>query len=61
MRSSGCDEAQGYLYAKPMWADVLGAWLADQDREGRLTRVPAASTMGLDVTAGFSGRAASAR
>ncbi len=30
LRKLGCDEAQGYLYAKPMLIDDLGPWLAQR-------------------------------
>jgi EAL domain-containing protein (putative c-di-GMP-specific phosphodiesterase class I) len=30
LRSMGCDEAQGYLYAKPMPLDQLLPWLAQR-------------------------------
>ena len=30
LRDLGCDEAQGYLYAKPMPLDELGPWLAQR-------------------------------
>ncbi|WP_326533177.1 EAL domain-containing protein [Pseudorhodoferax sp.] len=29
LRQLGCDEVQGYLYARPMPLDALGAWLAE--------------------------------
>jgi diguanylate cyclase (GGDEF)-like protein len=28
--ATGCDEAQGFLYAKPMWAQDVSAWVAEQ-------------------------------
>jgi EAL domain-containing protein (putative c-di-GMP-specific phosphodiesterase class I) len=32
LAAAGCDEAQGFLYARPMWADAIPGWVA-----GRLT------------------------
>jgi diguanylate cyclase (GGDEF)-like protein len=61
LTAAGCDVAQGYLYAKPMWADDVGRWLADRDRGDRLSRSPAASTMDGDAAKGLSGRSAGAR
>lgn len=33
VRAAGCDEAQGYLVARPMDVQAFGAWLVDHDTE----------------------------
>jgi diguanylate cyclase (GGDEF)-like protein len=30
LRAAGCDEAQGFLFARPMWADAVPDWVAGQ-------------------------------
>ena len=32
LTSAGCDEAQGFLFARPMWADEVTAWVLDRRR-----------------------------
>jgi predicted signal transduction protein with EAL and GGDEF domain len=32
LREFGCDNAQGYLYAKPMTREALEKWLEGKDR-----------------------------
>jgi diguanylate cyclase (GGDEF)-like protein/PAS domain S-box-containing protein len=44
LKHNGCDEAQGYLFSRPIAADELVQWLAG--RETSLEGVPAASSEG---------------
>ena len=41
--AAGCDEAQGFLFARPMWADLIPGWVAERR---------SASTMTVDVAVG---------
>jgi diguanylate cyclase len=40
LRRLGCDELQGYFFAKPMPAEVLLTWTRDQKTEGRVQFSP---------------------
>jgi diguanylate cyclase (GGDEF)-like protein len=31
LRDAGCDAVQGFLYARPLWADELAAWVAERE------------------------------
>jgi Amt family ammonium transporter len=37
LRSHGCEFAQGFLLARPAWADEVGAWLEGEESEPALT------------------------